>query len=80
VIVKLRHPGDRGAQARLIAKLVGEDLAEAAPLFPDDDEPDLCTLYEVRLREDASPRRVRECLERDPAVEYAHEPAERRPV
>jgi hypothetical protein len=80
VIVKLRNKGDRGTQKRLIEKLVGAALAAAEPLFPDDDEPDLCTLYEVRLRENASTERALETLAGNPEVEYAHEPAERKTV
>lgn len=80
VIVKFRQMRALSERQRSIRALVGKDLIEAEALFPDSDEPELATLYEVRLREDVNVKRVVENLLQDDEVEYAHVPAERGPV
>ena len=67
-------------QHRRLTALVGEALLKVEPLFPDDDEPDLATLYQVDLCDDADVDEIAGRLCHEDDVEYAHEPAERKPI
>ena len=80
VMVKLRRKRVQSEQRRHIEEVVGGDALGVEPLFPDDDEPEFATIFEVRLPDAASVNRALECLEQDDEVEYAHEPAGRKPV
>jgi hypothetical protein len=53
------------------------DLPGAVRLFPDDDDPELASLYVVELPDDAAEDTLRE-LKRSTAVEFAEPQAERR--
>ncbi len=79
VIVKLRRFRAQFEQQRSIRDLVGKELVGAEPVFGDSDEPELATLFEVRVRRGADVQRVIDRLLKDDEVEYAHVPAERRP-
>jgi hypothetical protein len=53
------------------------DLPGAVRLFPDDDDPELASLYVVELPDDEAEDTLRE-LKRSTAVEFAEPQAERR--
>jgi hypothetical protein len=80
IIVKLRRqPRDVAARMNRIFRLVGPDsVSEARPLFPDEKEEDLASLYEVTLNRSASVDEALASLKQAADVEYAHTPKERR--
>jgi hypothetical protein len=53
------------------------DVAGAVPLFPDEDDPELASLYVVELPDEDAEETRRE-LKRSSAVEFAEPQAERR--
>jgi hypothetical protein len=53
------------------------DVAGAVPLFPDEDDPELASLYVVELPDEDAEETLRE-LKRSSAVEFAEPQAERR--
>jgi hypothetical protein len=88
IIVKLRdetRTGNRrpkqqdvGSRAKRIMRLVGPGLVvDARPLFPEEKEDDLASLYEVVLDNSASVEDALASLNKSSAVEYAHTPQER---
>ena len=80
IILKLRRPPrDVAARMRQIVRLVGPDtVSEARPLFPDEKEEDLASIYELTLNGSASIDEALASLNHAPDVEYAHTPQERR--
>jgi len=80
VIVKFHKMRNPAEQRSSIHKLVGGDCSQVDALFPDSDEPQLATMFELRLKDDASVKQVLDKLSRDDEIEYAHEPEERRPL
>ncbi len=86
VMVKLkRGRAGKGAQRELqrhieeVLRAASPQGLEIAPLFPEDEDTELAALFEVSLPDPESVERAIACLETDEEVEYAHEPAERKP-
>lgn len=81
IIVKFRRqPGNAAACLKRIYSLVGPDIVSGAKrLFPEDDEEDLASLYEVTLNRSVSIGAALRSLRRFKEVEYAHLPQERFP-
>ena len=79
IIVKLRgEPSRLGAPKRRIVRLMGPNLVnDARPLFPDEGEADLASLYVVTLNDSASMQEALATLNHASEVEYAHSPEER---
>jgi hypothetical protein len=80
LIVKFRARTARARRAETVRALVGDDLEAVRPLFPDDPEEELASLFEVVLKDSASLDRVQGALAGAEQIEYAHSPAERRPL
>ncbi len=80
LVVKFRLPADPSVLAAKIRSIIGQDLREARPLFPGENEPELALLFEVDLRQKASLKRALHSLNKDKQIEYAHVPAARRPL
>jgi len=82
LIVKLKNDTGSGSGSKLIRSIVravdGGAVRDVEPIFPDDDEPDLSTLFNVTLHPSTSADRVLDALRGDPNVQYAHTPATRR--
>jgi hypothetical protein len=80
LIVKLRNEVSPERGLACLRSLVGtRDLEAARQLFPGDTEPETASLVEVRLRSSAAVGHVLETLQAAAEVEYAHEPAARKP-
>jgi hypothetical protein len=80
VMVKLRVAADASQTSKRIAKrTASKGVRQIRPLFPEEVESDLATLYEFDLAPDASASDVLKELQNDEDVEYAHLPAERTP-
>jgi hypothetical protein len=88
IIVKLRDEPrtgnqrpkhqDVGSRAKRIVHLVGPGLVvDARPLFPEEKEDSLASLYEVVLINSASVEDALANLNKSSAVEYAHTPQQR---
>lgn len=88
IIVKLRdepRTGNRrpkqqdvGSRAKRIMRLVGPGLVvHARPLFPEEKEDSLASLYEVVLNNAASVEDALASLNKSSAIEYAHTPQQR---
>jgi hypothetical protein len=80
VIVKFRRAAEASGRCARLARLLGEDLLGAEPLFPDERDPELASLFQLTLRGQTSVARVIGSLAADREVEYAHEPAQREPA
>jgi hypothetical protein len=79
IIVKLRRRAKTQTCLRKLDSLVGTEICEARPVFPDDADPELSTLFELELRSTASLDDVLARLQSDGDIEYAHRAAERKP-
>jgi hypothetical protein len=69
---KVRPDADDGERRRVV-----HDVARAQRLFPDDDDPELATLYVADLPDDCAAETLEE-LQRSDAVEFAEPQPERR--
>jgi hypothetical protein len=78
IMVKFNAAASNSARQREIQSWVGDDLVVAKPLFPDADDEDLSTLFQVDVKENCQAQRVVEMLLKQKEVEYAHQPAERK--
>jgi len=58
---------------------IGKDLMESKPVFPDAEEEELATLYEIRVKNESNVNQILEELQKREDVEYAHLPVERKP-
>ena len=79
IIVKFRNMAPQSERCEKLLTLVGNDLEVAEPLFPGEEEPELGSLFQVKLRDRSNVPDVLGQLSVEQDVEYAHEPAERRP-
>ena len=80
VIVKFWRMRAPLEQRDTIRALVGTELRKVEQLFPDIEEPELATMFEVHLRRDAKLKQILKSLIQDDQVEYAHAPADRKPI
>jgi len=78
IIMKFAIACDQSAGKREITKWVGRDIVDSKPLFPDADDAELSTIYEIYLKDDCQVHTVVKKLQEQDSVEYAHEPAERK--
>ncbi len=79
IMVKFVDCRDLSERQRQIQKWVGNDLLDASPLFPDADDAELSTLFEIRLKDGSERELIIERLSQQDEVQYAHRPAEREP-
>lgn len=80
VMVKFRDASRAVQAAKRLVLQVGRDAVKRArPLFPDETEAELASLYELDLSPQASLTKVLKDLRGDEDVEYAHVPEERFP-
>ena len=77
VIVKFRHMAEQKKRCTQLCEWVGPEFAGAEPLFPDETEPELGSLFQVTLSSAAKVPVILESLSVEKDVEYAHEPATR---
>ena len=52
IMMKFAKACDQSAGKREIMKWVGKDLVDSKPLFPDADDAELSTIYEIYLKDD----------------------------
>ena len=79
IMVKFRKSADQSARQRELEKWIGNQLAKSKPLFPEDDDDELSTMFEIYLHDPCAAKAVANELAEKEEVEYAHEPAERSP-
>ena len=79
IIVKFRAMAAQTDRCEQLSRLMGDEFAEVEPLFPDDEEPELASLFQVRLRRADRLTALVDDLAATEDVEYAHAPAERAP-
>ena len=77
VMVKFDEARDQSARTSEIKELVGNELVESRPLFPDSEDVELSTLFEIVLKANCQADLVLEKLRAQDDVEYAHFPADR---
>lgn len=80
VMVKFRRADDPARQQAVLREHLGRRLVRVRQLFPGDAEEALATIFEVVVRDGGSLGPLLASLQGDERVEYAHEPAERRPA
>ncbi len=80
IMVKFQRASQGSRRKKELAKWIGESLVTAEPLFPDDEDAELSTLYALLVRGDQDAARIIELLQEQEDVEYAHVPGERRPA
>lgn len=79
VIVKLKAERTPADAAAVVRSIVGPALRTIEPLFPDNPDPELATMFTLTLARPGARSRVVAALEKDPRIEYAHTPATRGP-
>lgn len=77
VMLKFLSPGSASARNDEIKVWLGDDLVESKPLFPDADDEQLSTIFEIYLKDGIRVGDIINKLQRQSAVEYAHVPANR---
>lgn len=79
IMLKFGAAGDESTRKRAIQKWVGKDLVDTRQLFPETDDAELSTLFEIYLKDAKRAKSIVKKLEQQDEVEYAHEPADREP-
>lgn len=80
IIVKFKTQANQLASANRLNELVGQAAERVEPVFPGDDSDELGAVFEVRLNNFANSQRILHELETLDEIEYAHEPAKRKPI
>ena len=77
IMVKFTTPGKVAKLQRAILGWVGEQLLESKQVFPDSEDDELSTMFEVYLKSGCDALPIAEQLQGQKEIEYAHLPADR---
>ncbi len=80
IMVKFQQASHSAGRMEELARRIGKALVKAEPLFPDDEDAELSTLYALLVRGDEDAARIIGILQEQDDVEYAHVPGERKPA
>jgi hypothetical protein len=81
LIVKLTSDTSQRGGPDIIRTALGKGrVKQATPVFPGESDPELATIFNVSLAENASIEEAISALKRDRHVQYAHAPKERKPM
>ena len=79
LIVKFQRFADQTERCTKLLELAGDESASVEPLFPGEEEPELGSLFQLTVDARTDLKGLLAALDREDEVEYAHEPATRRP-